>query len=146
LGNKLATDEEIDKALKASLSDEIVNKLNDGLNSEVGQAGTNLSGGQKQRLSLARALLKNPKILIIDDALSAIDTINEAKIRSNLAKYYPNLSIIMVSQRISAIKNANHILVLHEGRINGEGKHETLLKTNEIYKDIYDTQLKGAEV
>lgn len=145
-GNKLATDEEIDKALKASLSDEIVNKLNDGLNSEVGQAGTNLSGGQKQRLSLARALLKNPKILIIDDALSAIDTINEAKIRSNLAKYYPNLSIIMVSQRISAIKNANHILVLHEGRINGEGKHETLLKTNEIYKDIYDTQLKGAEV
>ena len=145
-GNKLATDEEIDKALKASLSDEIVNKLNDGLNSEVGQAGTNLSGGQKQRLSLARALLKNPKILIIDDALSAIDTINEAKIRSNLAKYYPNLSIIMVSQRISAIKNADHILVLHEGRINGEGKHETLLKTNEIYKDIYDTQLKGAEV
>ncbi|MFA5485988.1 MAG: ABC transporter ATP-binding protein [Bacilli bacterium] len=145
-GNEKASEADIEKALKASLSDEIVNKLNDGLHSEVGQAGANLSGGQKQRLSLARALLKNPKVLIIDDALSAIDTINEAKIRTNLAKYYPNLSLIMVSQRISAIKNADHILVLHEGVINGEGTHDNLLKNNEIYKDIYDTQLKGAEV
>jgi ATP-binding cassette subfamily B protein len=136
---------EIEKALKASLSDEIVEKLNAGLNSEVGQAGTNLSGGQKQRISLARALLRNPKILIIDDALSAIDTINEVKIRVNLSKYYPDLSVIMVSQRISAIKNADHILVLHEGKINGEGNHETLLTSNEIYKDIYETQLKGAK-
>lgn len=144
-GNKDVTMPEIEKALKASLSDEIVEKLNAGLNSEVGQAGTNLSGGQKQRISLARALLRNPKILIIDDALSAIDTINEAKIRANLSKYYPDLSVIMVSQRISAIKNADHILVLHEGKINGEGNHETLLISNEIYKDIYETQLKGAK-
>lgn len=144
-GNEEASKDDIAKALKVSQSDEIIRKLNDGLNSEVGQAGTNLSGGQKQRISLARALLKKPKVLIIDDALSAIDTINEAKIRANLKAYYPELTIIMVSQRISAIKNADHILVLHEGKINGSGKHDELLKTNEIYKDIYDTQLKGAK-
>lgn len=144
-GNEEASKDDIAKALKVSQSDEIISKLNDGLNSEVGQAGTNLSGGQKQRISLARALLKKPKVLIIDDALSAIDTINEAKIRANLKAYYPELTIIMVSQRISAIKNADHILVLHEGKINGSGKHDDLLKTNEIYKDIYDTQLKGAK-
>lgn len=144
-GNEEASKDDIAKALKVSQSDEIIRKLNDGLNSEVGQAGTNLSGGQKQRISLARALLKKPKVLIIDDALSAIDTINEAKIRANLKAYYPELTIIMVSQRISAIKNADHILVLHEGKINGSGKHDELLKTNDIYKDIYDTQLKGAK-
>lgn len=144
-GNGEASKDDIAKALKVSQSDEIIRKLNDGLNSEVGQAGTNLSGGQKQRISLARALLKKPKVLIIDDALSAIDTINEAKIRANLKAYYPELTIIMVSQRISAIKNADHILVLHEGKINGSGKHDELLKTNDIYKDIYDTQLKGAK-
>lgn len=144
-GNPDADETAIDRALKASLSDEIVAKLNDGLQSEVGQAGSNLSGGQKQRIGLARALLRNPKVLILDDSLSAIDTINEAKIRLNLKKYYPDLTVVMVSQRISAIKNADYILVLHEGMIHGEGKHETLLQTDAIYRDIYETQLKGAK-
>ena len=144
-GNKEADDVEIDCALKASLSDEIVAKLVDGLQSEVGQAGSNLSGGQKQRIGLARALLRRPKVLVLDDSLSAIDTINEGKIRANLKKYYPDLTIVMVSQRISAIKNAEHIIVLHEGRIHGEGKHQSLLATDAIYRDIYETQLKGAK-
>lgn len=144
-GNKEADDVEIDRALKASLSDEIVAKLVDGLQSEVGQAGSNLSGGQKQRIGLARALLRRPKVLVLDDSLSAIDTINEGKIRANLKKYYPDLTIVMVSQRISAIKNAEHIIVLHEGRIHGEGKHQSLLATDAIYRDIYETQLKGAK-
>ena len=144
-GNKEADDVEIDCALKASLSDEIVAKLVDGLQSEVGQAGSNLSGGQKQRIGLARALLRRPKVLVLDDSLSAIDTINEGKIRANLKIYYPDLTIVMVSQRISAIKNAEHIIVLHEGRIHGEGKHQSLLATDAIYRDIYETQLKGAK-
>lgn len=145
-GNKDASAEEINRALAASLSDEIVGKLHDGLNSEVGQAGSNLSGGQKQRIALARALLRRPKVLILDDALSAIDTINEAKIRKNLRKFYPELSLIIVAQRLSAIKNADHILVLHEGKIHGEGEHARLLKTDHIYRDIYETQLQGAKV
>ena len=144
-GNETATDEEINRALQASLSDEIIAKLVLGLQSEVGQAGSNLSGGQKQRIGLARALLRNPKILILDDSLSAIDTINEGKIRQNLRKYYPDLTLIIVSQRISAIKNAEHILVLHEGKVDGEGQHDTLLATNNIYREIYETQLKGAK-
>lgn len=144
-GNKEATAEELRLALETSLSDEIINKLSAGLESEVGQAGANLSGGQKQRLSLARALLRRPKILILDDSLSAIDTVNEGKIRANLKKNYPDLTIIIVSQRISAIKHADHILVLHEGRIHGEGNHDALLASDTIYKDIFETQLKGAK-
>ncbi len=143
-GNKDVSEEELNRALKASLTDEIIAKLKDGLSSEVGQAGTNLSGGQKQRVGLARALLKRPKVLIIDDALSAIDTVNEAKIRKNIRNFYPELTLIIISQRISAIKNADYILVMHEGMIHGEGKHEALLETDVIYRDIYETQLKGA--
>ena len=110
-GNKDVTEEELNRALAGSLTDEIIAKLKEGLNSEVGQAGTNLSGGQKQRVGLARALLRNPKVLILDDALSAIDTVNEAKIRKNLRALYPELTLIIVSQRISAIQNADHIIV-----------------------------------
>lgn len=143
-GNQNMSEEELNRALSTSLSDEIVAKLKDGLESEVGQAGSNLSGGQKQRVGLARALLRNPKVLILDDALSAIDTVNEAKIRKNLRKFYPKLSLIIVSQRISAIKNADHIIVMHEGRIHGEGSHSELLENDEIYRDIYETQLQGA--
>lgn len=143
-GNKDVTEEELNRALAGSLTDEIIAKLKEGLNSEVGQAGTNLSGGQKQRVGLARALLRNPKVLILDDALSAIDTVNEAKIRKNLRALYPELTLIIVSQRISAIQNADHIIVMHEGVIHGEGKHQELLETDVIYRDIYETQLKGA--
>jgi len=144
-GNKDASDEEINRALEASLSDEIVNKLANGLNSEVGQAGSLLSGGQKQRIALARALLKRPKILVLDDSLSAIDTINEGKIRTKLRKLYPELTLIIVAQRVSAIKDADHILVLHEGEIHGAGTHNSLVENDEIYHDIYTTQLKGAK-
>ncbi len=144
-GNNYASEAEIARALEASLSDEIVAKLANGLNSEVGQAGSQLSGGQKQRIALARALLKRPQILVLDDSLSAIDTINEAKIRTKLRKLYPELTLIIVSQRVSAIKDADHILVLHDGEIHGRGTHHTLVENDEIYKDIYLTQLKGAK-
>lgn len=144
-GNSEASDEEIKRALDASMSDEIVAKLGHGLNSEVGQAGSQLSGGQKQRIGLARALLKRPKILVLDDSLSAIDTINEGKIRAKLRKLYPELTLIIVAQRVSAIKDADHILVMHEGKIHGAGKHDALVENDEIYKDIYITQLKGAK-
>ncbi len=144
-GNKDASDEKINRALEASLSDEIVNKLANGLNSEVGQAGSLLPGGQKQRIALARALLKRPKILVLDDSLSAIDTINEGKIRTKLRKLYPQLTLIIVAQRVSAIKDADHILVLHEGEIHGAGTHNSLVENDEIYHDIYTTQLKGAK-
>lgn len=144
-GSENATEEEIYRALKASLSDEIIAKLPLGINSEVGQAGVNLSGGQKQRIALARALLRKPKILILDDSLSAIDTINEAKIRKNLKKFYPEITLINISQRISAIKDSTTILLMHEGKINGRGSHAELIESNEIYRDIYETQLKGAK-
>ncbi len=143
-GNNAPSEPELSKALSASLADEIVEKLPHGLASEVGQAGQNLSGGQKQRIALARALLRNPKILILDDSLNAIDTINENKIRTNLRKYYPDLTLIIVSQRISTIKDAESIIVLHEGHVNGHGNHNELLENNAIYRDIYETQLQGA--
>lgn len=145
-GNEAASDAEIERALTASLALEIVTKLPDGLNSLVEQAGKNFSGGQKQRLMLARALITKPKVLILDDSLSAIDTINENKIKENLNKYYPELTLIKVSQRISALSDADEIIVLHEGKIHNKGTHDELLEKDIIYRDIYEMQLEGAKV
>lgn len=145
-GNINATEEEINRALNASLAAEIVNKLPEGLNSPVEQTAKNFSGGQKQRLALARSLLRNPKVLVLDDSLSAIDTVNENKIKENLRKYYPDLTLIKVSQRISAISDADVIIVLHEGKIHNLGTHDELLAIDEIYRDIYEMQLAGAKL
>ena len=121
----------------------ILSGLKDGYETELGQGGVNLSGGQKQRLCIARALLKKPKILILDDSTSAVDTVTEAKIREGLAAYLPQTTKIIIAQRISSVSHADKIVILDNGRIDAIGNHEELLKENEIYRDIYESQRKG---
>ena len=124
-------------------ADEFISGLKDGYETELGQGGVNLSGGQKQRLCIARALLKKPKILILDDSTSAVDTVTEAKIREGLAAYLPQTTKIIIAQRISSVSHADKIVILDNGRIDAIGNHEELLKENEIYRDIYESQRKG---
>ena len=114
------------------------------INSDIAQGGTNVSGGQRQRLCIARAILKNPKILIFDDSTSAVDTKTEAKIRAGLKEIYPDVTKIIIAQRVSSVMDADKIIILDDGKISAYGTHDDLLKTSEIYKDIYDTQLKEA--
>ena len=136
-GNKNATMEEIEKACKiAECYDFIVNQLNDGFNTMISQGGTSVSGGQRQRLCIARAILKNPKILILDDSFSALDKITEAKVKANLKNDLPNMTKIVISQKISAIKDADKIIILDNGRITNIGTNEELLEKDEIYRDI----------
>lgn len=144
-GNQKATDEEIQEVLRISCSDEIIAKLTNGLETVIGQSGINLSGGQKQRLSLARALLRQPKILIIDDGLNAVDTMTDKKIRNNLKSFLPNTTKIIVSQRVASILDADQIIVINEGEINGVGPSEQLLVENKIFMDMYETQKLGAK-
>ena len=115
------------------------------VNTKIERGGTNVSGGQKQRLCIARALLKKPKILILDDSTSAVDTATDAKIRKAFREEIPNTTKLIIAQRISSVQDADHILVLNEGEVNGYGTHEELMKNNEIYRDIYELQQKGAE-
>lgn len=143
-GNKNATMEEIEKACKiAECYDFITKQLNDGFNTMISQGGTSVSGGQRQRLCIARAILKKPKILILDDSFSALDKITEAKVKENLRKDLPNLTKIVISQKISAIKDADKIIVLDNGTITNIGTHEELLLKDEIYKDIDNLQKIG---
>ena len=143
-GNKNATMEEIEKACKiAECYDFITKQLGDGFNTMISQGGTSVSGGQRQRLCIARAILKNPKILILDDSFSALDKITEAKVKENLRKDLPNLTKIVISQKISAIKDADKIIVLDNGTITNIGTHEELLLKDEIYKDIDNLQKIG---
>ena len=136
-GNKNATMEEIEKACKiAECYDFIVNQLNDGFNTMISQGGTSVSGGQRQRLCIARGILKNPKILILDDSFSALDKITEAKVKANLKNDLPNMTKIVISQKISAIKDADKIIILDNGRITNIGTNEELLEKDEIYRDI----------
>lgn len=139
-GNKNATDEEIVKACKLAQADEFIQKLPKGYDTFIEQGGTNVSGGQKQRLCIARALLKNPKILILDDSTSAVDTKTDSLLRRAFDTEIPNITKIIVAQRISSVKDADKIIVLEDGKINGIGTHETLLKTNNIYKEVYYSQ------
>ena len=111
----------------------------------LGQGGVNLSGGQKQRLCIARALLKKPKILILDDSTSAVDTATDKKIRAALRKYHASLTTIIIAQRISSVQDADTIIVLDDGKINGIGTHASLLETNEIYREVYESQQEGKE-
>ena len=115
----------------------------DKYNTYIEQGGTNVSGGQKQRLCIARALLKKPKILILDDSTSAVDTATDARIRKAFAQEIPGTTKIIIAQRISSVQDADRIVVLEDGRIDGIGTHEELLEANAIYREIYDTQIKG---
>lgn len=142
-GNENATDEEIIAACKAASAHDFVSSFPDGYETELGQGGVNLSGGQKQRLCIARALLKQPKILILDDSTSAVDTATDAAIRKNLASTLNNTTKIIIAQRVSSIQDADVIYVLDEGEIVDFGNHEKLLETCEIYKEVYESQLKG---
>ena len=115
----------------------------DGYNTYIEQGGTNVSGGQKQRLCIARALLKNPKVLILDDSTSAVDTHTDALIQKGLSKYMPQTTKIIIAQRISSVQNADKILVFDNGRIVAQGTHAELLKTCDIYREVYESQQKG---
>ncbi len=139
-GKKDASDEEIIAACKVSDADSFIQALPDGYETELGQGGVNLSGGQKQRLCIARALLKNPKILILDDSTSAVDTSTEKRIREALCSLHPEITKIIIAQRISSVKDSDIIFVLDDGKINGCGTHDELLKNNRIYKEVYESQ------
>ena len=143
-GNKEATEEECRHACELAQASEFIDKMPDGYETYIEQGGSNVSGGQKQRLCIARALLKKPKILILDDSTSAVDTKTDALIRKAFREEIPDTTKIIIAQRISSVEEADRILVLDQGRISGMGSHEELLKTNEIYQDIYRLQQKGA--
>ncbi|MFR8012514.1 MAG: ABC transporter ATP-binding protein [Clostridia bacterium] len=142
-GNEHATEEECIEACRQACADEFIEGFPDGYNTWIEQGGTNVSGGQKQRLCIARALLKKPKVLILDDSTSAVDTATDAQIRQAFATSIPGTTKLIIAQRISSVQDADRILVLDGGRINGLGTHEELLKSNKIYREIYDTQMKG---
>ena len=143
-GNKDATDEECKEACRLACADEFINRFPDGYNTYIEQGGANVSGGQKQRLCIARALLKNPKILIMDDSTSAVDTATDASIRKAMATHIPGTTKIIIAQRVSSVEAADHIIVMEDGKINGYGTHEELLANNEIYKDVYESQTSGS--
>ena len=143
-GDTEATEEECIRACKLACADEFIEKMPDGYNTHIKQGGTNVSGGQKQRLCIARALLKKPKILILDDSTSAVDTATDAKIRQAFAKEIPGTTKIIIAQRVSSIQNADRIIVMEDGRIDGIGTHEELLEKNEIYRDVFESQTSGS--
>ncbi len=142
-GNENATEEECLKAIQLACADEFIMKKPEGLNSHVEQGGNNFSGGQKQRLCIARALLKNPKVLILDDSTSAVDTATDAKIQKAFNEEIPNTTKIIISQRISSVKNADRIIVIDNGKVSGFDTHENLIQNNEIYREIEEAQNKA---
>ena len=144
-GDKEATDEDIKRVCKLACADEFIELMPDKYDTYIEQGGSNVSGGQKQRLCIARALLKKPKILILDDSTSAVDTATDAKIRSAFATEIPNTTKIIIAQRISSVQDADKIVVLDDGKISAVGTHEELLINNEIYADVYNSQMKGDE-
>lgn len=142
-GKSDATLEECKEACKIACADEFIERFEDGYETKIEQGGTNISGGQKQRLCIARALLKRPKVLILDDSTSAVDTATDAKIREGLKNAIPDTTKIIIAQRISSVQHADRIIVMDNGRINGIGTHEELLNTNEIYREVYESQTVG---
>ena len=141
--NPDATEEECIQACRAACADEFIERFPDGYQTRIERGGANVSGGQKQRLCIARALLKHPKVLILDDSTSAVDTATDAKIRAAFARQIPGTTKIIIAQRVSSVEHADRILVLDEGRINGFDTHENLLKNNAIYREIYESQVNG---
>lgn len=144
-GDENATDEELVRACKLACADEFIEQFPDKYDTYIEQGGTNVSGGQKQRLCIARALLKKPKILILDDSTSAVDTATDAKIRKAFAEEIPNTTKFIIAQRISSVQDADKIIVLDNGCINAVGTHEELIKSNPIYREVYESQTKGGE-
>ena len=142
-GNPDATEEECARACRAACADEFIDRMPEGYRTRIERGGSNVSGGQKQRLCIARALLKKPKVLILDDSTSAVDTATDAKIRRAFAEEIPGTTKIIIAQRVSSVESADRILVLEEGRINAFDTHENLLKDNAIYQEIYTSQMEG---
>lgn len=144
-GNKDATDEEIVRACKLAQADNFIEEFPDKYDTNIEQGGTNVSGGQRQRLCIARALLKKPQILILDDSTSAVDTKTDSLIRKAFKEEIPNTTKIIIAQRIASVQDADKIIVLDNGTVNGIGTHEELLKSNEIYREVYESQVKGGD-
>ena len=143
-GKEDATIEEIKHVCRLACADEFVERFPDRYNTYIEQGGANVSGGQKQRLCIARALLKKPKILILDDSTSAVDTATDAKIRKAFREEIPDTTKIIIAQRISSVQDADKIIVLDEGKVNDIGTHKELLERNTIYREVYTSQQKGA--
>ncbi len=144
-GNENATDEEIREASRLACADEFIESFPDKYETFIEQGGANVSGGQKQRLCIARALLKKPKILILDDSTSAVDTKTDSLIQASFSKKIPDTTKLIIAQRISSVENADKIIVMNNGAVNGIGTHKELLENNEIYKEVYESQVKGGE-
>ncbi|WP_449291198.1 ABC transporter ATP-binding protein [Oscillibacter ruminantium] len=145
-GNPNASEEQLQAAVRAACADEFLSRMPDGLDTDLGQGGVNVSGGQKQRLCIARAILKQPKILILDDSTSAVDTATDAKIRQAFRQELKNTTKLIIAQRVTSIADADLILVMDQGRIAAQGSHEELMKTCEIYRDVYMSQQEGVSI
>ena len=144
-GDKNATDEDIQRVCRLACADEFVQTFPDGYDTYIEQGGTNVSGGQKQRLCIARALLKKPKILILDDSTSAVDTKTDATIRKAFAEEIPDTTKIIIAQRVASVEDADQIIVLDEGEIKAIGRHEELMQSSDIYREVYESQKKGGD-
>lgn len=143
-GDENATEEECVRACKLACADEFINRMPEGYHTYIEQGGTNVSGGQKQRLCIARALLKKPKVLILDDSTSAVDTATDAKIRKAFAEEIPDTTKLIIAQRVSSVSGADRIIVMDDGKVSGFGTHEELLASNEIYREVYESQTSGS--
>ena len=144
-GNENATDAELEEACRLAQADDFIRSFPDGYDTHIEQGGTNVSGGQKQRLCIARALLKKPKILILDDSTSAVDTRTDALIREGFKSYIPETTKIIIAQRVASVQDADLILVMDGGAIAASGTHKELLKTSGIYREVYESQTNGGD-
>ena len=144
-GNPNATDEEMIHACRLACAHDFIESFPDGYDTRIEQGGTNVSGGQKQRLCIARALLKKPKILILDDSTSAVDTRTDASIRQAFREEIPNTTKLIIAQRIASVQDADMIIVLDNGQISAVGNHEELMQTSQIYREVYESQQKGGQ-